>query len=71
MKRRNNKIDRTYCFNFYIVFELFAKQLKQNLAYLSNKICPIERKFKDFDDTLVLLGPPGPSGPPGRPYHHG
>jgi hypothetical protein len=56
MKRRNNKIDRTYCFNFYIVFELFAKQLKQNLAYLSNKICPIERKFKDFDDTLVLLG---------------
>ena len=57
MKQRQNLFnDKSFCYNFFIAFDLFVKQLKKNLNYLNGKMCKIEQNLKEFDDTLVLLG---------------
>jgi hypothetical protein len=50
MKQKQN----SYSNNFFMVFDLFSKQLKENLAYLSGKF-QLKNNLKEFDDTLVLL----------------
>ena len=51
LMRRKHK---SYSNNFFMVFDLFSKQLKENVAYMSGKY-RLKSNLKEFDDTLVLL----------------